>query len=186
MKEHDENFVPGDAYEGEVNDSQQERKESTALEVVNQKTGELVSLPSTLKDIARRDTGGFGRQIQTSIKIDTPEGRRTLARYLDADKPKNHIENDGWFGKVFNMIGYVSKAVLVKKDSNGVVYDVPKPLIRTVVIADDGDFFISSSSYMFESIEQLIHFNGVPAKDNPIPVKLVKGGMSFKLQYAGK
>lgn len=186
MSEPQANFEHGDAYEGEVSDVKNEPRESTALEMLNAKTGELVALPSTLKEIARRDTGGFGRQIQTSIDASTVEGKRMLSKYLDADKPKNHIENDGWFGKVFNMIGYVSKAVLVKKDSNGVVYDVPKPLIRTVVIAEDGDFFISSSSYMFESIEQLIHFNGIPTNKNPIPVKLVKGGMSFKLQYAGK
>jgi hypothetical protein len=161
--------------------SRSQMTRASGMTVVNPKTGELETLPTTLSDIARRDTGGMGTQIETSIDKTTKEGLIHLSRMLDADKPKNHIENDGWLGRPFKMISYTSKGVLAKKDTNGVVYDVPRPLIRTVVETDEGDFFITSSSYVYESIKQIAAIRGVPSEQNPILVKLMKGGQALKL-----
>lgn len=147
-------------------------------------TGTRIVARTGGSDMSRRVAERLGKSdvpIDTSLDISTPEGRDLLSRCLEYQAPENAKVNEGWYGREFDLIGYVSREVVARHSPDGEVYADPRVLCRTILVASDGSMLVSSSDYLYESLSQIISFCGWPSLSNPIRVKLGKGGAADKL-----
>jgi len=141
----------------------------------------IPALPASLDDIAKRDTGGLGQMVGTTIDISTLDGKRQLQKHIDYDAPENDKVNAGWYGTPFDCIAISHRGVMAKRDSEGEVLESPRPLIRTVLESAEGRMLVLSSSYVYEDCRNIAKFQPVINRDHPIRVKLKKGGLADRI-----
>jgi hypothetical protein len=149
---------------------------------VDQNTGELVpaAVPeTTIDDIVRSDTGGVARQIVASFELTSEDGQNRIDRHEAYQGGQN--EHAQWYNVPFNLAAFSSKAVLVKKGADGSRLDEPRLAVRTVIEMDDGRMLTSSSSWLFQSMKDIIDRAGGVSPEKPIRVVMRKAGGADKL-----
>ena len=154
----------------------------SSMAVVNTETGELMPpAPANLDDIVRRSTGGFAKSIKTSFDVSTQQGKMALAKHLNFQQPENQKQNEGWYGRPFNLVGYTCRGVLSTKNKDGTVRDQGIVLVHTVLEADDGSLVTSASDYVYNSLMEIVSLIGIPSVSKPIKVKIGKAGAADKI-----
>jgi hypothetical protein len=155
---------------------------SQQIAVVDQETGEVRQMPSTLDGIARLQTGGLTGAVKTSLDMSKPADQVTFDEMRQYQAQPDHKQNDGWYGQPFTMAAYLCQGYLGKRNAQGEMLGVPEPRIRTVIKSGDGRYLVSSSSYLYESLMIAVKTHQDRKETGPLILKLVKAGPTDQLQ----
>lgn len=150
--------------------------------VVNSETGEVMApSPKSLDDVVKRSTGGLSKSIKTSFDVSTEQGKMKFARHLSFQQPENQKQNEGWYGRAFNLVGYTCRGVFSTKNKDGTSRDQGIVLVHTVLEADDGALVTSASDYVYSSLMEIVSLTGAPTVEKPLKIKIGKAGQADKI-----
>src|ERR1700688_4686319 len=119
------------------------QNENNPLVTIDPDTGEIYEAPSSLDQIARKSTGGLTGLVKTSYDMTTENGRMNFDILRTSNPPADHKQNEGWYGRTFNLEGYVCSGYLGKRDKTGQMLRVPEARIRTAIRDTEGKIMTS-------------------------------------------
>lgn len=112
-------------------------------------------------------------------ELSTQEGMRIRARHTGSQIPDG--TKDTWLNKPFDLVRATSWPVAAFTTPDGERLKEPKLLIRTVMETKEGDLIPSSSSWVYQSLQEIIESNGGVSPEKPIRMRLGKAGSADKL-----